>query len=95
MYSVIVIEDEDWVYEDLKSSIIWENYGFHLTAHIKQPSLAEAVIKKMRPDLIITDIMMPKMNGLELIQRIRKIAPDTNIVIFSAYCQDSNGTGSY
>lgn len=87
MYSVIVIEDEDWVYEDLKSSIIWENYGFHLTAHIKQPSLAEAVIKKMRPDLIITDIMMPKMNGLELIQRIRKIAPDTNIVIFSAYSE--------
>lgn len=87
MYSVIVIEDEDWVYEDLKSSIIWENYGFHLTAHIKQPSLAEAVIKKMRPDLIITDIMMPKMNGLELIQRIRKIVPDTNIVIFSAYSE--------
>ena len=41
----------------------------------------------MRPDLIITDIMMPKMNGLELIQRIRKIAPDTNIVIFSAYSE--------
>lgn len=87
MYKVIVIEDEDWVYEDLKSIIPWEEYGFQLIAHVKHASLAEAVIKKLRPELIITDIMMPEMNGLEIIERFRKFDPDMSIVILSAHSE--------
>ncbi|OHE12304.1 MAG: regulator, partial [Sulfurimonas sp. RIFOXYB2_FULL_37_5] len=46
-----------------------------------------ALFKKLKPDIVITDIMMPRMSGLEMAQELRKINPDIHIIVLSAFSE--------
>lgn len=68
-YSVILVEDEKIVRDELASSIGWERLGLALKAVAGDGIEGEALIRRMEPDIVITDIRLPGIDGLEMLSR--------------------------
>ncbi|NLW03263.1 MAG: response regulator, partial [Clostridiaceae bacterium] len=85
MFKVFLVEDESVVREGIRKNIQWEQYGFHYTGDASDGELALPMIREIQPDLLITDIKMPFMDGLTLIKLVRNELPRTKIVIISGY----------
>jgi len=85
MFKVFLVEDEKVVREGIRNNILWEQYGFQYTGDASDGELALPMIREIQPDLLITDIKMPFMDGLSLIKLVRKELPRTKIVIISGY----------
>ena len=85
MFKVFLVEDEIVVREGIRKNILWEQYGFLYAGDASDGELALPLIRQIQPDLLITDIKMPFMDGLALIELVRKEMPKTKIVIISGY----------
>ena len=72
LLKVFLVEDECVVREGLRDCIDWERYGFEFCGDAPDGELALPQIRKLRPDILITDIKMPVMNGLELAKACRE-----------------------
>ncbi|MBP1991468.1 response regulator transcription factor [Paenibacillus eucommiae] len=83
MFRVLIAEDEFLVRIGVKNSIPWEQYDMSVIADVSNGKEAWDIYVRDRPDLIITDIRMPIMDGMELIERIREKDHATKIVILS------------
>lgn len=84
MYNVMIVEDEMLVRLGFKNSVCWEKYGMTVCADVTNGEEAwEYYTNIAKPDLIITDLKMPVMDGMELIRRIREHDSETRIVILS------------
>ena len=85
MLKTFLAEDEIVVRENIKKMVPWEQYGFELVGEASDGEMALPLIKKLKPDLLITDIKMPFMDGLTLCKVVKKELPDIKIVILSGY----------
>ncbi len=85
MIKVFLVEDEIVVREGIKNKVSWEENGFYFCGEASDGELAYPMIQKLRPDIVITDIRMPFMDGLELSRLLRKEAPGIKIIILSGY----------
>ncbi|WP_339206731.1 response regulator [Paenibacillus sp. FSL K6-3182] len=85
MYKLLLVDDEPEVTEGLMSEIDWKSCGFSEVRTAGNGKEAMEIFEKMEPDVLITDISMPYMNGLELSEWARKIYPITRIVILSGH----------
>lgn len=85
MIRVFLVEDEVTVRENIKRMVPWEAYGFELVGEAADGELALPLIRKYQPDLLITDIKMPFMDGLTLCGIVKKEQPGIKIVILSGY----------
>lgn len=85
MYTVLLADDEESVLEILKRSIHWQEMGVDtlLTASDGGEALEQFGHGKI--DLLITDIRMPRMDGIELIRKVKDISPDTHYILLTAY----------
>lgn len=83
MYKVLIAEDEMLVRHGLKFSIEWEKYNMNVIGDAPNGREALELYEKYKPDLVITDIKMPIMDGMKLISEIRKKDNKTRIVILS------------
>ena len=81
MIKVFLVEDEVVIRNGIKKGINWEQEGFIFTGEASDGEVAYPLIKKARPDILITDIKMPFMNGLELSRMLKKEFPDMKILI--------------
>ncbi|AOZ94356.1 response regulator transcription factor [Paenibacillus crassostreae] len=85
MYKVMLVDDDYPVIELLSETITWGKLGLHLIGIHENGLSAWEQAQQEMPDIIITDIGMPKMNGLELTTRIREIKPNVRIAILSCH----------
>jgi two-component system response regulator YesN len=85
MLKIFLVEDEFVVREGIKSNINWAENGFDFCGDAADGELAYPLIKSKQPDIIITDIRMPFMNGLELSRLIKKELPQSKIIILSGH----------
>ncbi len=85
MYTLILVDDEEDVREGLLDEISWEEYGFQVIERAENGREATELIEKCVPDVIVTDIHMPFMNGLELAEWTRNHYPNTKIIILTGY----------
>ena len=85
MVLTFLVEDEVVIREMIKKMIPWEQYGFELAGEASDGEMALPLILKSKPDLLITDIKMPFMDGLTLCKLVKKELPDIKIVILSGY----------
>ena len=81
MLKVFLVEDETLIREGLRDRIPWEQYGFRFVGEAGDGEMALPLIRKTRPDVIITDIKMPFMDGLELSRIVKEEFPKTKILI--------------
>lgn len=87
MLKVFLVEDEIIIRNGVKNNIPWEQEGFTFVGEAGDGELAWPLIKQTKPDILITDIRMPFMDGLELSGLVRKELPDTKIIILSGYSE--------
>ena len=85
MYKVFLVEDEIVVREGLKTIVPWQQYGFTFVGDASDGETALPRIRQTHPDLLITDIRMPFMDGLSLARIVRAEFPSLRIVIASGY----------
>ena len=85
MYKVFLVEDEIVIREGIKNKIRWEEEGFKIVGDEGDGELAYPLIIKEQPDILITDIRMPFMDGLELCTLLKKDMPQLKIIIVSGY----------
>ena len=84
-YTVLVVEDEFEQRRAIIERVNWEAAGFEVIGEAENGVEALDVIESLEPDLILTDIKMPMISGLELAAKVREIRPATQIVILSGY----------
>lgn len=85
MIKVFLVEDEAVIREGLKDSIPWEEYGYRFVGAAADGEIALPLIRKMKPDVLITDIKMPFMDGLSLSKIVHSEFSKMKIIIISGY----------
>ena len=85
MVKVFLVEDEVIVREGIKNNIPWEEHGLIFCGEASDGELAYPMIQNLKPDIVITDIKMPFMDGLELSALIKKEFPWMEIIILSGF----------
>lgn len=85
MLKVFLVEDEFVVREGIKNNIDWKAHGYEFCGEASDGELAFPMIQKIKPDIVITDVKMPFMDGLALSRLIKKELPWIEIIILSGY----------
>jgi two-component system response regulator YesN len=85
MYNVMIVDDEPMIREGLRTLIPWGELGFQVVDIAANGHEALQKFQQFIPDLMIVDIRMPGMNGLELVKSIRDLKLDMHILILSGY----------
>lgn len=85
MLKVFLVEDEYVVREGIKRNVNWEAHGYEFCGEAGDGELAYPMIQKVRPDIVITDIRMPFMDGLALSRLIKKEMPWIEIIILTGF----------
>lgn len=100
MIKVVLVDDEVIIREGIKSEINWEALGMEVVGVAEDGEEALELIEKTQPDIIITDVKMPFMDGLQLVEKIKPNYKNTYIVIISGhdefeYAQKAIKLGAY
>lgn len=85
MLKVFLVEDEFVVREGIKNNVDWKSHGYDFCGEASDGELAFPMIQKLKPDIVITDIRMPFMDGLALSKLIKKEMPWIEIIILSGF----------
>lgn len=85
MQKVIIADDEEKVCQLIEKLINWEELDMQVVAIARNGMEAHQVILEKLPDIVITDICMPGMDGLKMIREIKKVHPNVKIIIISGY----------
>lgn len=85
MLKVFLVEDESIMREGLRDSIPWQQYGYEFVGEASDGEMALPLIRKFMPDVLITDIKMPFMDGLALSDIVTKEFPNIKVIIISGH----------
>ena len=82
--TVLIVDDESYMVEYMKNLVDWKSYGFDQVLTARGGGLARDLLIKHRPELLITDIKMPKISGLDLSRLIDENRYQTRVIIIPA-----------
>lgn len=85
MIKVLLVDDEEMIRQGIAESIDWEKLNMEVVGHAEDGEEALEVFKEHKPQLILTDIKMPFMDGLTLVEKVKSQNPNTYIIIISGY----------
>lgn len=85
MYRILLVDDEILVRDAIKENIDWEGIGCQLVGDCENGQQAAEFVKEHPVDIVLTDILMPYMDGMELSHFLHDNYPDIVIVIFSGF----------
>ena len=85
MLKVFLVEDEFVVREGIKNNIDWSGHGYDFCGEAGDGEVAYSMIQKLKPDIVITDIKMPFMDGITLSRMIKSEFPWIEIIILTGY----------
>jgi two-component system response regulator YesN len=82
---MLIADDDDYTREGLVDSINWEQYGIKHILQARDGMEALRMASIQRPDIVLTDIRMPKLNGIEFAERLAELCPDSQLLFMSGY----------
>ncbi len=85
MYTIIVVDDEEELRRAIIKRVDWEKIGFEVIGEAGNGIDALELVEKLEPDLLLTDIRMPFMSGIDLARQVREVRPSTQIAFLSGY----------
>ena len=85
IYTVLLVDDEEEVIQVIQKKINWEGLGFSVIGYANNGVKALEMVEEYQPDVVMTDIKMPYMDGMELSKRIRTEYPATKVLIFTGF----------
>lgn len=85
MYTIVIADDEEELRKALIRRVDWEKAGFEVVGEAENGIEALELVEKLEPDLLLTDVRMPFMTGIELARQVREIRPTMQIAFLSGY----------
>lgn len=85
MYKLLIVDDEARIRSGLRSLIEWEIYGIEIAGEAEDGMKAYLSVKSLEPDIVLVDISMPNMNGLEMIELCSHLDKPPKFIILSGY----------
>ena len=85
MYKVIIVDDEKYVRKSIRAKIDWSALNCEIVAEADNGLSALELLENTYADIMLIDIKMPKLDGLELIEQIRRKSPELQIAIISGH----------
>ncbi|WP_020620528.1 response regulator transcription factor [Paenibacillus daejeonensis] len=85
MYKLIIVDDEYSTRNGLKLCINWFEYGIEVVGEAENGNKGTELANRIRPDIVLTDVKMPSMDGIEMVNRLKNELPDTKFVFISGY----------
>ncbi|MCL2034856.1 MAG: response regulator [Oscillospiraceae bacterium] len=85
MISVLIADDEKWMRDTLLTSIEWEQHGFYIVGEAEDGTEAFGMIELYEPDIVLTDIQMPHLDGIALLEKAKGLGLDSIFIYFSGY----------
>lgn len=85
MYRLLLLDDEEIVTRGIQKVFDLEKSGFQVVGVFQNPQKALESLPGLQPDLMITDIKMPQMSGLDFAAEAKQLLPESEIVILSGY----------
>ena len=87
MFSLVIVDDEEYMTASLQKYITQYHSDFHVAATFNSAEDALHYLRSASVDVIITDIRMPHMDGLEMLRHVRELLPDVHILVISGYSE--------
>jgi two-component system response regulator YesN len=84
---LLIVEDERMTREGLLNSLDWQQVGVNKVFSAENGEAGLYMAKRILPDIVLTDIRMPRMDGITMARRIREILPECRIIFLSAYSE--------
>ena len=84
-YTVLLVDDEEEVIQVIMKKLNWEELGFSVVGYACNGVKAFEMVEEYQPDVVMTDIKMPYMNGMQLAHLIKAEFPSTKILIFTGF----------
>lgn len=84
-YKVIIVDDEPIIIKSLKLAIPWNEIDMDVVGEARNGEEALELAKKLRPDMILSDIRMPSLDGISLMKEVSQVLPSTLFIIISGY----------
>ena len=84
-YRVLLVDDEEEIRAGISRKIDWDSLGFTLAGEADNGEEALELAELVRPDVVLTDLKMPFMDGLELCRRLKRVLPAAKTVVFSGF----------
>ena len=85
MYTLLLVDDEEEVTQIIAKKVKWNELGCSVVGHANNGLKALEMLEEIQPDVVMTDIRMPYMDGLELCGQIREKYPATKLVLFTGF----------
>jgi two-component system response regulator YesN len=85
LYTLVLVDDEEEVRQAIIHKLDWESIGFQVIGYADNGEDALEIAERLRPDVVLTDIKMPFMDGLTLSRRLKQISKDIKIIIYSGF----------
>ena len=85
MYKILFVDDEEEVRKSIIKLMDWNALGFEIAGEAENGREALEKVTSLEPDVVITDIQMPYMDGLQLAEALQKEYPEKKVVLFSGY----------
>lgn len=82
---VVLVDDDQLILQSLREILDWTACGCVLAGTFENPKLVLQSMASLMPDLVITDIRMPQMDGLTFMEEIRRLSPSTKVLLLTAY----------
>lgn len=84
-YSVVIIDDEPWTREVVKHLGRWKELGLSIVGEASDGDLGLEMVRELKPDIILTDVRMPYLNGIDLVRTLRAEHNEAQVIFFSGY----------
>ncbi len=85
MKRILIVEDEEMIRKGIILTVDWQSLGCTVVGEAANGEEGLAAADRLHPDLIITDLKMPRMDGIEMLQKLREGGCDTAVIILTAY----------
>ena len=87
MYNLIIVDDETLIRNSLVKTVDWESLGVHMAAALNDGEEAVRYMKEHPVDLVLSDIRMPFMDGIELLNYVSVNYPSTRVILLTGYAE--------
>jgi len=85
MYQALIVDDEKMIRMGMRKAIPWDTLGVRNVFIAKSGEEALEIIRKHKPEILITDIKMDEMSGLDLIDSAKKFVPQIRVLVLTGY----------
>lgn len=87
MLKLVIAEDEDIIRTGLVQTVDWQSMGVEVVGEAADGMEAWELVQKIQPDVLLTDIRMPRLGGLQLAEKVLELGLDTRVVFLTSYAE--------